>query len=622
MINSVFYENIVALDSGTHRNLRFDAAQRTLEFARCYTAVPIAAAEFIFAAHEYPIVFTRGEDTLLRPVVLLGVRSAENLYVSAAGLWEASYIPVLVQHYPFVIDAGVDVSGVCIDEQSAALNDTTGELLIDGEGVWQPALNAELQFLQEYRLQIAATEQMVKQWDELGLLVQSDACLSFAGGESFELRDFYVIDQALFNQISDEVLPSLFKNGSLRLIYQHLESLNHLPRLLNFAALRAAEHQQKLNAAKKSLIPEGVFARKLEGHKPMLKAKPVEEQAVQEDQRKQDELKKLAEEKIRVAREHRERYAQGEAEIPVEQPVVEPPAVEQPVDVASVDVSPVEANPAPVEARDWKKAVPVWAWGLLALAILGLIWGVRGKHDKAPAKVQETAEALPAPSAQTASADFVEMVRIAPGSFEMGSKKGDSDERPVQHVKIAHAFEIGKTEVTHGLWRSVMGHLPESLSFKNCGDSCPVESVSWNEVQEFISKLNAQSGKKYRLPTEAEWEYACRAGGKHEYCGSDNPDSVAWYGNAKIGKTPHPVATKEPNAWGLYDMSGNVWEWVDDCYQKRYSGAQSQDKPSCERVLRGGSWSNDADTPRAANRYKRSAKDRVNNNGFRLARNL
>jgi formylglycine-generating enzyme required for sulfatase activity len=611
MINSAFYEKIVALDSGTHCNLRFDAALRDLEFARCYTAVPVAAHEFIFAAHEYPIVFTRGEDTLLRPMVLLGMRSAENLYVNTAGLWEASYIPVLVQHYPFVIDAAADASGVSVDEQSAVLSYENGELLIDAGGVWQPALNAETQFLQEYQLQIAATAQMVMQWDELGLFVSSDACLSFAGGDAFELRDFYVIDEALFNQLSDEVLPSLFKNGGLRLIYQHLESLQHLPRLLNLAAVRAAEHQQKLNAAKKAQMPEGVFARKLEGHKPMLKTKPVEEPSVQEDQRKQDELKKLAEQKIRVAREHRERYAQGEAEIPVEEPVVEVPA----------ELSPEKENPVPVEARDWKKVVPVWVWGLLAFAILVLIWSVRGKHDKAPVKTQETAEALPATKSEAKTAtDAVEMVRIVQGSFEMGSKKGDPDERPVQRVKIAHAFEIGKTEVTQGLWKSVMGRLPESLSFKNCGDQCPVESVSWSEVQEFISKLNAQSGKKYRLPTEAEWEYACRAGGNSTYCGSDNPDSVAWYGNDKIGKTPHPVATKAPNAWGLYDMSGNVWEWVDDCYQKHYRGGESDANASCERVLRGGSWSNDADTPRAANRYKRAANERLNNNGFRLAR--
>jgi len=610
MINSVYYEKVVALDSGTHCNLRFDAALRDLEFARCYTAVPVAAHEFIFAAHEYPIVFTRGEDALLRPVVLLGMRSAENLYVNAAGLWEASYIPVLVQHYPFVIDSA---SGVSVDEQSAALSYENGELLIDAEGVWQPALDAEAQFLQEYQLQIADTEQMVRQWDELGLFVPSEASLSFSGGGAFELRDFYVIDEALFNQLSDEVLPSLFKSGALRLIYQHLESLSHLPRLLNISAVREAENQQKLNAGQKSQMPEGIFARKLEAHKPMLKARPSEDPSVQEDQRKQDELKKLAEEKIRVAREHRERYAQGEAEIPVEVPVIEPQSV----------LAPVEANPVPVEARDWKKAVPVWVWGLLALAILVLIWSVRGKHDKAPAKVQATAEALPVIKAEAkAITDTVEMVRIAQGSFEMGSKKGDPDERPVQRVKIAHAFEIGKTEVTQGLWKSVMGRLPESLSFKSCGDQCPVESVSWSDVQEFIGKLNAQSGKKYRLPTEAEWEYACRAGGNNTYCGSDDPDSVAWYGNNKIGKTPHPVATKAPNAWGLYDMSGNVWEWVDDCYQKHYRGGESDAKASCERVLRGGSWSNEADTPRASNRYKRAANERLNNNGFRLARNL
>jgi len=146
-------------------------------------------------------------------------------------------------------------------------------------------------------------------------------------------------------------------------------------------------------------------------------------------------------------------------------------------------------------------------------------------------------------------------------------------------------------------------------------------------VQEFIAKLNAQSGKQYRLPSEAEWEYACRAGATQRYCGGDNPDDLVWYGNEKVGKSPHPVATRKPNAWGLYDMSGNVWEWVEDCYQNRYSEAQrdgrSHTSGQCEaRVLRGGSWSNAADTPRAANRYKRTVNDRFNNNGFRLAREL
>jgi formylglycine-generating enzyme required for sulfatase activity len=561
----------------------------------------------------------------LRPVVLLGF--SENLYVNMAGLWEANYLPVLVQHYPFVIEAGGASSGGSIDEQCAGINFENGKLLIDAEGVWQPVLNTELQFLQEYQKQIADTEQMVKQWDELGLFVSSDACLSFPGGESFELRDFYVVDEALFNQLTADVLPALFQSGAIKLIYQHLDSLSHLPRLLNLAAVRAAENQQKLNTVKKTPIQEGGFARKMDAPRPMLKVRPADESTAQDDQRKQEVLKKLAEEKIRVAREHRARYAQGEVDIPAEEAVSESPLEPQVDPQFEPQTFPEELPLAPVEEMDWKKTVPVWLWGLLIIAILVLIWIVRGVHDKVhasvPAPVVELPVAQPVADAHAnLHVDLVEMVRIEAGSFEMGSSSGDPDEKPVQRIKIAHAFEIAKTEVTQGLWKSVMGQLPDSLYFKNCGDQCPVDSVSWNEAQEFISKLNAKSGKKYRLPTEAEWEYACRAGGKNTYCGSDNLDSVAWYGSAKIGKTPHPVAAKSPNAWGVYDMSGNVWEWVEDCYQKHYRGGVSDGQARCERVLRGGSWSNDADTPRAANRYKRAAGERLNNNGFRLARSL
>jgi formylglycine-generating enzyme required for sulfatase activity len=627
MINSALYEKIVALDAGIHRNLKFDAARCNFEFSRKYTAIPLTGREFVHAAREYAIVFMRGDDRLFRPVVLLGF--SENLYVNMAGLWEANYLPVLVQHYPFVIEAGGASSGGSIDEQCAGLNFENGKLLIDAEGVWQPVLNAELQFLHEYQKQLADTEQMVKQWDELGLFVSSDACLSFPGGEAFELRDFYVVDEALFNQLSADVLPALFQSGAIKLIYQHLDSLIHLPRLLNLAAVRAAENQQKLNTVKKAPIQEGVFARKMDAPRPMLKVRPVEEQTVQDDQRKQEVLKKLAEEKIRVAREHRARYAQGEVDIPAEEAVSESPLEAQVDPQFEPQTFSEELPPAPVEAMDWKKTVPVWLWGLLIIAILVLIWIVRGVHDKVPASVQAPVVELPVaqPVADAhAHANLhaypVEMVRIEAGSFEMGSSNGDPDEKPVQRIKIAHSFEIAKTEVTQGLWKSVMGQLPASLYFKNCGDQCPVDSVSWNEAQEFIAKLNAKSGNKYRLPTEAEWEYACRAGGKNTYCGSDSPASVAWYGNKQIGSAPHPVATKAANAWGVYDMSGNVWEWVEDCYRKHYRSEEVDGNARCERVLRGGSWSNDADTPRAANRYKRAAGERLNNNGFRLARSL
>ncbi len=140
-------------------------------------------------------------------------------------------------------------------------------------------------------------------------------------------------------------------------------------------------------------------------------------------------------------------------------------------------------------------------------------------------------------------ADCPEMVVIPAGSFDMGSNN-DPSEKPVHRVTIGRAFAMGKTEVTQGQWKALMGNNPSKYS--DCGDNCPVEQVSWDDARAFIEKLNAKTGKQYRLPTEAEWEYACRAGGQHEYCGGDNPDSVGWYG--ALAK-PAAIAAKRPARW-------------------------------------------------------------------------
>jgi formylglycine-generating enzyme required for sulfatase activity len=189
-----------------------------------------------------------------------------------------------------------------------------------------------------------------------------------------------------------------------------------------------------------------------------------------------------------------------------------------------------------------------------------------------------------------------DMVSIPAGSFVMGCQDGrdencDKDEKPAHKVQIS-AFQLGKTEVTQGQWKAVMGSNPSN--FSSCGDTCPVEKVSWDDIQTFIQKLNAQTGKTYRLPTEAEWEYACRAGQNTQYCGGNDANAVAWYeGNS--GNKTHPVAGKQANAWGLYDMSGNVTEWVQDSYHDTYSNAPSDgsawEKGGDEKkVVRGGSW--------------------------------
>ena len=208
-------------------------------------------------------------------------------------------------------------------------------------------------------------------------------------------------------------------------------------------------------------------------------------------------------------------------------------------------------------------------------------------------------------------------VRVPAGSFAMGSENGDSDEKPVHPVTISRAFELQATEVTQGQWEAVMGNKPSRFQ----GESLPVEQVSWNDVQEFLRKLNQRDpGKGYRLPTEAEWEYACRAGTTGDRYGDLN--SIAWYTENSGGKT-HPVGQKQPNAWGLYDMLGNVWEWCSDWYGDYPSGSVTDPRgPSSgsSRVLRGGGWGSGASICRSANRSGYAPGIRYSVLGFRLAR--
>ncbi len=217
------------------------------------------------------------------------------------------------------------------------------------------------------------------------------------------------------------------------------------------------------------------------------------------------------------------------------------------------------------------------------------------------------------------------MVSVAGGTFTMGATSeqvsdADADEKPSHDVTL-NGFSIGQTEVTQGLWEAVMGSNPSS--FKK-GENYPVEQVSYWDCKSFISKLNSLTGKNFRLPTEAEWEYAAR-GGRHsqgyKYSGSNSPGSVAWYSD-NSGKTTHPVATKAANELGLYDMSGNVWEWCNDWYGD-YSAAE-QTNPrgpgsGSYRVYRGGSWYSDAGNCRASYRRRSTPSRRSNILGFRLA---
>ena len=189
----------------------------------------------------------------------------------------------------------------------------------------------------------------------------------------------------------------------------------------------------------------------------------------------------------------------------------------------------------------------------------------------------------------------IDMVKVEAGTFMMGAtsemKDPYSDEKPVHQVTLTNDYYMGKYEVTQALWQAVMGSNPSNFK----GDNLPVETVNWNDCQEFISKLNSLTGRKFRLPTEAEWEYAARGGKKsrgYQYSGSRKISDVAWYEGNSRSKT-HPVGRKQANELGIYDMSGNVWEWCSDWYGSYSSSSQTNPMGSdsgAKRVRRGGSW--------------------------------
>ncbi|MCB0576841.1 MAG: formylglycine-generating enzyme family protein [Saprospiraceae bacterium] len=233
-------------------------------------------------------------------------------------------------------------------------------------------------------------------------------------------------------------------------------------------------------------------------------------------------------------------------------------------------------------------------------------------------------DGTPTESSHDRSKSGFDLVRVEGGTFKMGSpdNEEDRDNDECLHAETVASFSIGKYEVTQADWREIMGSDPPELYFKGC-DLCPVERVSWNDIQDFLQKLNARyPGKNYRLPTEAEWEYAARGGlaGVDTYqvfAGSDTPDEFTWYDKNSGSKT-HVVGTKKPNRLGLFDMSGNVWEWCQDTY-KPYPCDHETSEDGSRRVIRGGSWGYAWRICRAANRYRDAPPIRFIDLGFRLA---
>jgi formylglycine-generating enzyme required for sulfatase activity len=269
----------------------------------------------------------------------------------------------------------------------------------------------------------------------------------------------------------------------------------------------------------------------------------------------------------------------------------------------------------------------------LGLLLLGY-WALAPGGSDTSQSVQTTPS--PAAAVVTYSADHrtitnsigMEFALIPAGEFNMGSPSNEAGrldwEGPVHHVKIGNALYMGKYDVTQKQWRDVMRNNPSTFK----GDNLPVVNISWNDVQDFIKKLNEkEGGNKYRLPTEAEWEYAARAGTTTSYFFGDDESMLgdyAWYG-ANSGSKIHDVGQKKPNPWGLYDMYGNVWEWVQDTWHENYNGAPI-DGSSWEseggffRVNRGGSWNCGTEHCRSARRTFHKQDINVNYLGFRLLR--
>jgi len=300
------------------------------------------------------------------------------------------------------------------------------------------------------------------------------------------------------------------------------------------------------------------------------------------------------------------------------------------------------------DLTDWAPHQPHEGFSALVEAITNVAGAPETKKtgEAQPVKSEpDFKRVVKAPEVPTAITNSIgmEFVLIPEGSFTMGSRMTSKElvdrfggekewygwEKPHHAVKIERPFYLQSTPVTQGQWQRVMGNNPSK--FKDCGDGCPVEQVSWEEAQAFIKKLNqAEKTKDYRLPSEAEWEYSCRAGSETEFPFGDDAKRLgefAWFGDNSGGKT-HPVGEKKPNALGLYDMHGNVWEWMEDDYHGSYERAPDDGKAwidkqrRSDRVIRGGGWNTGAPYCRSAARNGNWPGNRRDYVGFRVSRSV
>lgn len=344
-------------------------------------------------------------------------------------------------------------------------------------------------------------------------------------------------------------------------------------------------------------------------------------------------------------------------------PIIEPASkyhfILLPDQATTVDIDLLKMDAFRAERqKDWRLAKQLWkriniaAKGLDEDAITGLLeamsqlrngvivskppqpkTGISGDKGTVTTQPAEPVKLKPVEPAKSFVEDLgngvkLEMLLIPKGSFLMGSADGDESafgqEKPQHRVEITEAFYLGKYQITQGQWQAVMGNNPSK--FKK-GNDYPVERVSWDDCHEFLEKLNQKTGKQYRLPSEAEWEYACRAGTTTKYYFGDDAKQLgkyAWF-NGNANSETRPVGQKKPNQFGLYDIHGNVWEWCEDSWENNFGTPRTQ-KPlvasSDTRVLRGGSWFS---FPRICCSVRRFDSSRVSwdsDNGFRVVCSL
>ncbi len=292
------------------------------------------------------------------------------------------------------------------------------------------------------------------------------------------------------------------------------------------------------------------------------------------------------------------------------------------------------SSPTPARPRTQRRPL-IWVSLVLLVAAVGIGGWFLSKQTR-PTETGSTGGGE-VPSGFTNSLGM-EFVWVPGGCFQMGSNEGDDDEKPVHEVCV-DGFWMGVHEVTVGQWErfvSETGYRGEGSNHWRCDGMAdpegftqeadhPVCCVSWKEATAFAEWLSKKTGHAYRLPTEAEWEYACRSGGRGEtYCGGEDVDRLAWYDGNSGGRT-HEVGTQAFNGLGIYDMSGNVWEWCSDIYAKDAYSKHAHENPiyvesGRVRVIRGGSWNCSARACRSANRYRNDPEDRYYYLGFRLAR--